>query len=170
MTTNQSTELATRSAVEADAAAIADIYNHHVLHTIVTFEEEAVSTAEMSRRIAELQAQDLPWLVAERGGSVVGYAYGGRWRPRASYRFSTESTVYVAADHVRTGVGAALYGQLLPALRRRGMHVVLGGISLPNAGSVALHERFGFEKVAHFSEVGYKLGRWIDVGYWQLLL
>jgi L-amino acid N-acyltransferase YncA len=167
MTRSGGESLAVRGASAMDAEAIADMYNHHVLHTIVTFEEEVVSASEMVRRIADLQAQRLPWLVAERAGRVVGYAYGGRWRPRASYRFATEVTVYVAADQGRSGVGSALYGELLPALRSVGMHTAIGGISLPNEGSVALHERFGFEKVAHFAEVGYKLDRWVDVGYWQ---
>ncbi len=159
-----------RDAGHADAAAIAEIYNHHVLNTIVTFEEVPVASDEMRGRVEELREQNLPWLVAERGGEVVGYAYGGKWHRRAAYRHSCEVTVYVGAEHVRTGVGVALYGELLPRLKSLGMRTALGGIALPNEGSVALHERFGFAKAAHYSQVGFKLGRWIDVGYWQLML
>lgn len=163
-------ELSVRDARQADAAPISAIYNHHVLNTIVTFEEIAVSNEEMWGRMKELCDLGMPWLVAERGGEIAGYAYGGKWHRRAAYRHSSEVTVYVAADHVRTGVGAALYGALLPRLKAIGMRTAIGGIALPNDASVALHERFGFVKAAHYAEVGFKFGRWIDVGYWQLLL
>lgn len=162
--------LAVRDAERHDAEAVAAIYNHHVLNTIVTFEEVAIASDELWGRIEELCGQGMPWLVAERGGVVVGYAYGGKWHRRAAYRYSSEVTVYVAVEHVRTGVGVALYSELLPRLKSLGMRTALGGIALPNEGSVALHERFGFAKAAHYSQVGFKLGRWIDVGYWQLML
>lgn len=162
--------LTLREAEAADAADIASIYNPYVEATIITFEEEPVSAAEMALRIEAVRSDGLPWLVAERGGRIVGYAYAAQWRGRVAYRFSTEVTVYVARDELRTGVGSRLYGELLPLLRSRGFHVAIGGISLPNDGSVSLHEHLGFEKVAHFKEVGFKLDRWIDVGYWQLLL
>src|SRR5262245_25048171 len=84
-----------RAAVTADAEAVATIYNHYVSHTIVTFEEEEVSALEMSKRIVEIQTAGLPWLIAERSGALVGYAYASTWRPRRSYRFSAEVTVYV---------------------------------------------------------------------------
>jgi phosphinothricin acetyltransferase len=162
--------LTVRDAESADAADIASIYNPYVEDTIITFEEEPVSSVEMASRVEAVHSNGLPWLVAERGGQIVGYAYAAKWRGRIAYRFSTEVTVYVARDQLRTGIGALLYDDLLSLLRSQGYHAAIGGISLPNAGSVALHERFGFEKVAHFREVGFKLDRWIDVGYWQLLL
>jgi phosphinothricin acetyltransferase len=162
--------VAVRGAEPADAADVAAIYNPYVAETIITFEEERVSSVDMALRIESVCSDGLPWLVAERGGRIVGYAYASKWRGRIAYRFSAEATVYVAREEIRTGVGSRLYGKLLPVLRSRGFHLVIGGISLPNDGSVALHERFGFEKVAHFKEVGFKLDRWIDVGYWQLLL
>jgi L-amino acid N-acyltransferase YncA len=159
-----------RPAREGDAEAIARIYNHYVLNTVITFEEEAVSTADMAGRIADVGALGLPWLVAQREGQVVGYAYATRWRRRPAYRYSVESTVYLAHDAIGQGLGTRLYEALLSRLEEQGLHVVIGGIALPNRESVALHEKLGMRQVAHFREVGFKLGRWIDVGYWQGLL
>lgn len=158
-----------RPASPDDAAAIVTIYNHYVATTTITFEECAVSAADMAQRIRDVTAQ-LPWLVYEEAGQVRGYAYATPWRARSAYRFSVESTVYVSPDYLRKGLGSVLNGALLDALRGRGIHVVLGGIALPNAASVALHERMGFEKVAHFKQAGRKFDRWIDVGYWELVL
>ena len=158
-----------RRAAPGDAAAIAAIYNHHVANTIVTFEETPVGDEEMRGRIAQIDASHA-WFVAEVDGLVAGYAYASAWRARAAYRRSVETTVYVGNGYVARGLGTALYDALLRELGRRGFHCAMGGIALPNAGSVALHERMGFAKVAHFREVGWKLGRWIDVGYWQRML
>ena len=154
----------------ADAAAIADIYNHYITDTVVTFEEEAVSAEEIARRLDEVTAASLPWLVAEVDEQVLGYAYGGKWKTRSAYRFSTEVAVYLRQDQVGRGLGTRLFGALLPLLGERGVHAVIGGIALPNPASIALHEKFGLKKVAHFSEVGFKFGRWIDVGYWYRTL
>ena len=159
-----------RPAVQSDADAACRIYDHHVRETHVTFEESPVSVAEMARRIGETTASGFPWLVAEREGRVVGYAHASPWKSRCAYRHSVETTVYVAQDALGCGVGTALYRDLIDRLRVAGMHAVMGGIALPNEASVALHEKMGFRKVAHFHEVGFKLGRRIDVGYWQLLL
>jgi phosphinothricin acetyltransferase len=153
-----------------DADAVARIYEHYVLETIITFEETTVPADEMARRMAEVRASGLPWLVAERDGRVVGYAYAAPWKTRAAYRFSTEVAVYVAPEGRARGVGTRLYATLLPELASRGVHAVMGGIALPNESSVRLHQKFGFQKVAHFEEVGFKMGRWVDVGYWQLVL
>jgi phosphinothricin acetyltransferase len=159
-----------RPVSEGDAEAIARIYNHYVLNTVITFEEEAVSIADMAARIAEVASFGLPWLVAEREGKVVGYAYAIKWRGRPAYRYSVESTVYLAHDAVGQGLGTRLYEAMLSRLEELGLHVVIGGIALPNRESVGLHEKLGMTQVAHFREVGFKLGRWIDVGYWQGLL
>ena len=158
-----------RAARTNDATAIAEIYNHYVRHTVVTFEEVPVAVKEMAQRILDV-SERLPWLVWEDAGAVVGWAYATAWKPRSAYRFSVETTVYVAASHQRRGVGDALYRNLIEDLRARKLHSAVGGIALPNEGSVALHEKLGFKKVAHFAEVGRKLDRWIDVGYWQLIL
>ena len=159
-----------RSAQESDAAAFVGIYNPYVLDTCITFETEAVDTSEMSRRIVETLDSSLPWLVAEVSGRVVGYAYASKWKARNAYRYSAESTVYLDAAHVGKGLGYQLYGALIDAARERALHSVIGGIALPNAASVGLHERLGFKKVAHFEQVGFKKQQWLDVGYWQLLL
>ena len=156
-----------RAAVRSDAAALAEIYNHYVNHTIVTFEEDPVSTDEFTHRISEVWTESFPWLVAEDAGQVVGYAYASKWKSRCAYRYSAEVTVYLAHNHMGRGIGTALYAQLFPLLQAKGIHAVIGGVSLPNEASVALHEKFGMKKVAHFLEVGFKLDRWIDVGYWQ---
>ena len=159
-----------RAVTPADAGAVAAIYNHYVLHTVVTFEEEPVTADEMSRRIDEVRAASLPWFVAERAGAIAGYAYASRWRARSGYRFSSEVTVYLAPEQGRRGIGSVLYAELLSVLRGSGLHAAIGGIALPNDSSVALHEKFGFKKVAHFEQTGFKFNRWIDVGYWQLIL
>ena len=159
-----------RTVTPEDAPSIASLYNHYVLNTAISFETDAVSPNEMASRIREVTAAGLPWLVAEVNDRVVGYAYASKWKGRCAYRFSVESSVYVDAEHTGKGIGSALYDALLDRLRSGKTHVVIGGIALPNEGSVALHERFGFRKVAHFSEVGYKFERWIDVGYWQVTL
>lgn len=156
-----------RDAIADDALAIVDIYNHYVLTTTISFEEQAVTAAEMQQRIADVQHGGLPWLVAEENGALVGYAYATKWRVRHAYRFSVESSVYLAPDVAGKGLGTALYRQLLARLTAGGYHLVIGGIAQPNAASVALHEKMGFEKVAQFREVGFKFGRWIDVGYWE---
>jgi len=157
-----------RDATADDAATIAGIYNHYVETTVISFEEQPVTPQAMRERIIDLQRDGLPWLVAVINGKVAAYAYASKWRVRAAYRFSVESTVYVDQNTLGQGLGTVLYGALLARLRTAGVHLVVGGIALPNDASVALHEKMGFKKVAHFSEVGLKFGRWIDVGYWEL--
>lgn len=159
-----------KEAATGDADAIARIYNHYVAESIVTFEESPVSSADMTQRILEIRDDGLPWLVAELGDGVAGYAYASKWKGRCAYRYATEITVYLGMESQGQGVGSLLYMQLFDKLRQRGMHTVIAGIALPNAASVALHEKMGLEKVAHFREVGRKFDRWIDVGYWQATL
>jgi L-amino acid N-acyltransferase YncA len=163
-------EIIIRAATVADAAPVAGVYNPYVRETAITFEEEEVSVSELARRIGEVESLSLPWLIAERDAKVVGYAYATKWHSRSAYRFSVEIAVYVDANHQRTGVASRLYEQLFPILQARGIRAVMAGISLPNESSVALHEKFGLLKVAHFKEVGFKFDRWIDVGYWQRTL
>lgn len=157
-----------RSATVNDAAAIAAIYNPYVAETTISFEETPVSVEEMAQRI-EATTATLPWYVFEIDGKVVGYAYASPWKTRCSYRLSVETSAYVAQGHAGKGIGSQLYQTLLDDLRGRGVHAIIGGIAQPNPASVALHEHFGFEKVAHFKHVGRKFGQWIDVGYWELL-
>ena len=159
-----------REAASADAAKLADIYNYYVANTVITFEEQAVSAVDMSARIDEVQSQGLPWLVAEQGAHVVGYSYASKWKARSAYRFAVESTVYLKHGLQGRGIGKTLYGALLPILKAKGIHAVIGGAALPNPASVALHENLGFERVATFRQVGFKHGRWVDVAYWQRIL
>jgi L-amino acid N-acyltransferase YncA len=158
-----------RTATVADAAAIADIYNRYVRETVITFEETPVPTDEMARRIADVGAR-YPWLVFEYDGAVVGWAYATEWKTRSAYRFSVETTVYLADSHRGRGTGTALYEALIAELKARKLHTAIGVIALPNPSSVALHEKLGFAKIGHVAEVGRKFDRWVDVGYWQLIL
>jgi L-amino acid N-acyltransferase YncA len=159
-----------RAVLASDAARLVEIYNHYVLNTAISFEELPISAADMAARIDKVLQLNLPWLVAQRDGVLLGYAYAGMWRERHAYRFSVESSVYVAHDAGVRGVGSALYASLFDLLRLAGYHTVLGVIALPNAASIALHEKFGMRQVAHFKEVGFKFGRWHDVGNWQVQL
>ncbi|MEM7016642.1 MAG: arsinothricin resistance N-acetyltransferase ArsN1 family B [Pseudomonadota bacterium] len=152
-----------------DAGAICEIYNPYIEHTVISFEEETVSTEEMISRIQQVKSADLPWLVCVEDEKLMGYAYASRWKTREAYRFTAESTIYLADSAQGRGIGKKLYEALFDQLRMQGYHAVIGVIALPNDASVALHERMGFEKAAHFKEVGLKFGKWIDVGYWELL-
>jgi L-amino acid N-acyltransferase YncA len=167
---NKSIEMKIREAVSSDAEAIAEIYNHYVRQTIITFEENYVPPTELIKRIQQIQSIRLPWLIAESNDKILGYACAGKWKERAAYRFSVETTVYVQPNCLKEGIGSGLYNRLMDALKAKGYHAAMGGIALPNKASVGLHEKLGFKKVAHFTEVGYKFDRWIDVGYWQRIL
>lgn len=155
-----------RSAQVEDAEAIRAIYAPIVETTTISLEEVAPDLEEMARRIAAI-SKDYPFLVAEREGGVIGYAYASQHRTRSAYRTSVDVAVYAHQSARGQGVGRALYDQLLPQAARRGYHAAFAGIALPNHASVALHEAVGFEPVGTYREVGYKLGRWLDVGWWQ---
>ena len=129
-----------------------------------------VPAEQMATRIAAVKADGLPWLVAEQCGVILGFAYASKWRERSAYRYSVETTVYVAPGSEGRGFASALYSALFERLAEVGVHAVMAGIALPNARSVALHEKFGMSQVAHFREVGFKFGQWIDVGYWEGLV
>lgn len=160
-----------RDAKPSDAESIAAIYNHYILNTAVTFEEAEISAAEAQSRIHEAQDQSLPYIIREdKAGSVMGYAYASKWKGRCAYRYSVEVSVYLHPDKTGRGTGTQLYAELLERLTELEYHAVIGGISLPNPASIALHEKFGMKKVAQFSEIGFKFGKWVDVGYWQGLL
>lgn len=152
-----------------DAPQVCGIYNHYVRSSIATFEETPVADTEMASRIAAATEQ-LPWLVAEIDGSIAGYAYAAWWKPRSAYRFTVETSIYLHPDQARRGLGFELYQALVGELAERGLHCLIGGISLPNAASIALHEKLGFEYMGSLREVGRKFERWIDVGYWVLTL
>jgi phosphinothricin acetyltransferase len=151
-----------------DAGSICTIYNYFIEHTAITFEEEILAPDQMRERIVET-TKSYPWFVCEVDGKLLGYAYGRKWRERSAYRHSVEVTFYLDPSAVGKGIGTELLDALLSELRKREFHCVIGGVALPNPASVALLEKFGLRQVAHFKEVGYKLGRWIDVGYWQIV-
>lgn len=150
-----------------DAAACAAIYAPYVEASATSFEERAPSAEEIAARIEQSSATH-PWLVAERGGEVLGYAYACQHRMRPAYRWAADVSVYVAGARRGQGVGRSLYEALFERLRRQGLRMACAGITLPNEASVALHERFGFVPVGVFGRIGWKEGAWRDVGWWQL--
>ncbi|WP_191992979.1 GNAT family N-acetyltransferase [Sphingomonas parva] len=158
-----------RAATARDAAAIARIYAPYVDGSIVTFEEVAPNAAEMAPRI-ESGGDLYPWLVAEEAGEIAGYASAAAFRTRTAYRFAVETSVYVRQGVERRGIGSALYRPLIGTLEAQGFTQAIAAISLPNPSSVKLHERFGFAPAGVYRQVGWKLGRWIDVGLWQRML
>ncbi|MEM9303904.1 MAG: N-acetyltransferase family protein [Pseudomonadota bacterium] len=158
-----------RPALPDDAAAIAEIYNRYVLESTATFELETVGGDAIAARMAASPA-GLGWLVvADPAGGVIGYASVAPWKPRGAYRQTVETSVYLHADAQGRGVAKAVYARLLDEVWSQGYHAALAGIALPNAPSVGLHERLGFLPAGVLREVGFKFGRWIDVGYWQAL-
>ena len=159
-------DISIRRAVSADAAAIAAIYNGYVETTIISFETEPVSVGEMAQRIADRLTR-YDWLVAEHEGRLIGYAYYGQFRTRAAYDHVVESTVYIAEDAIRLGVGRRLYAELLNSAQNKGFREIIGVIALPNDASEQLHERMGFTLVGRLPKVGHKFGRYIDVSFWQ---
>lgn len=150
-----------------DATGVCEIYNWFIVHSTATFEETCITVDEMQRRMDIVASVGLPWWVARRGSQILGYAYANRWKERSGYRFSVETTVYLAHDQAGNGLGSRLYTKLFEELKQQGYRTAIGGIALPNPASVALHEKMGMHKVAHFESVGFKHDRWIDVGYWQ---
>ncbi|WP_233498409.1 GNAT family N-acetyltransferase [Blastococcus sp. TF02A-26] len=155
-----------RDAVPADAARCAEVYAPYVTGGAVSFELEPPSAADMAERIARAQVAHA-WLVAERDGRVVGYAYGGEWMSRAAYRWSCVVSVYLEPGLRRTGAGRALYEELFARLAGRGYRMALAGITLPNPASDGLHRALGFEPVGTFRQVGFKDGGWHDVAWSQ---
>jgi phosphinothricin acetyltransferase len=155
-----------RLATEDDAEAVLEIYGPVVRDTAISFEFEPPSVADMRERI-RATLRSTPWLVAERDERLAGYAYAGPFRARPAYQWTTETTVYVAPSAHGRGVGTALYRALLAALHAAGYRSAIGGITLPNAASVALHERLGFRPVGVVKAAGFKFGRWHDIGFWQ---
>ena len=158
-----------RIASEADADAIAAIYAPYVRDTVISFELEPPTREEMQRRIANTLAT-LPWLVIEREGQVLAYAYAGLHRTRWAYQWAVDVSVYVDSQAHRRGYGRRLYQALFNILRAQGYYTAYAGITLPNEASVGLHEAMGFRPIGVYHNVGYKMGRWWDVGWWGLPL
>jgi len=158
-----------RLVVEQDANQVAAIYAPFCEQTAVSFENTAPRPEVMAQRIRSLTAQ-FPWLVLEDSGRIAGYAYASPHRERAAYGWSVDVTVYIAAESRRKGVGRALYTALLPVLALQGYYKAFAGVTLPNPASVGLHEAVGFVPVGVYRGVGYKLGAWHDVAWYQRAL
>jgi L-amino acid N-acyltransferase YncA len=154
-----------RPADAADAGGIADVYRPYVTDSVASFETVAPDAGDLARR--RLAAPRLPWFVACRDGAVVGYAYAGRHRSRAAYRWSVDCSVYLTAGERGAGTGRALYAQLLPELAALGHVTAFAGIALPNPASVGLHTAVGFTPVGVYRAAGFKSGRWHDVAWFQ---
>ncbi|SFD65681.1 GNAT family N-acetyltransferase [Pseudoalteromonas denitrificans] len=154
-----------------DIDSIVHIYNHYINNSIVTFETQSITAEQMKERIDSINKDGLPWLIAEDdGNNIIGYAYASKWKGRCAYKHSVEITVYLNNKTTEKGWGSKLYAGLFKALKNRNIHTAIGGIALPNPASIALHEKFGMKKAAHFEQVGQKFDKWIDVGYWQCIL
>jgi len=159
-----------RMATAADAADVAAIYAPYVTDVATSFEVEPPAAPEMARRMETVLAF-APWLVyADEHGELIGYAYASPHHERVAYQWSVNVAVYIRAGHHRRGIGRALYEALFPLLRLQGFYAAIAGVTLPNAGSVGLHEALGFRPVGVYRSVGWKLGAWHDVGWWQLAL
>lgn len=153
----------------SDAKAIVDIYNYYILNTNITFEEKQLTVDDMEERIIEKTAKH-PWIVYERNGQVIGYAYLSGWHSRSAYRYSNEASIYLDRNEKGHGIGKELFSKLLEISKGYGVHTIVSGITIPNKESISLHEKFGFKKIADFEEIGFKNNKWLNVGYWQKLL
>ncbi|OBQ55359.1 N-acetyltransferase [Tamlana sp. s12] len=152
-----------------DIQALLDIYNYYVLNSVATFDIDALTLDDFQHKIDGIK-KDYPFLVYEENNEILGYAYGSRFRPKPAYSHVVESTVYVKHGAHGKQIGTKLYADLLKRLKQNNFHTVLGVLTIPNDASVKLHEHFGFEKVAHLNEVGFKFDTWQHVGIWQLKL
>ncbi len=158
-----------RLAKPTDAAAILDIYAPYIKTTSLTFETEVPTITDFNNRIKSY-LENWPWLVYEENGIVVGYAYASRYRERVAYQWGVECSVYIHDDFQRKGLASALYRKLFAILKAQGFTTVYAVVNLPNDPSVILHEKMGFRYFATYENVGYKLGKWKNVGWWQLQL
>lgn len=154
---------------EKHALQLCKIYNHYVRETVVTFDLEEKDEQFFKDEISN-NAKVLPYMVAVHGDVVMGFAFSKPWKNRMAYKNTVESSIYMSPEYTSKGIGYHLYLNLIDQLRNKKIHSIIAGVSLPNVTSVRLHEKVGFHKVAHFREVGYKFDKWIDVGYWELLL
>lgn len=158
-----------RLATSKDAAAILNIYAPYIQHTSLTFEQDVPPLKDFENRITDY-LKSWPWLICEIDGILAGYAYASRYRERICYQWSVECSVYIHDNYQQTGIANALYEGLMEILKRQGYVNVYAVINLPNPKSVSFHERFGFKWFATFDHVGYKLGEWKNVGWWQIML
>ena len=159
-----------RCASVDDASAILEIYNWYVVNTTITFETDIITKEDMRQRISEkLTTHD--WLIGEVNNKIIGYTYYSTFRPRAAYKHTIESTIYLSQASIGKGYGKVygkvLYGRLIESIKGHGFREVIGVIALPNPGSICLHEKMGFVKIGVLRDVGYKFGKYIDIGLRQ---
>ncbi len=151
-----------------DAKSLADIYNHYVINTIITFDRKPKTVQEFEEKINEITSK-FPFFIFEENNEILGYTYGSVWRKKPSYQNTVETTIYLKNGVQGNGIGSQLYNHLIDTLKSKNYHTLIGVMTLPNDASVKLHEKLGFKKVAHFHEVGRKFDQWHDVGFWQLI-
>ncbi len=159
-----------RKAKISDAESIVNIYNYYIKETTVTFEIDELTTEDMAERIKKTFDSGYPFIVYEEEGKVIGYAYVRKWRERASYKNTLETSVYVDKDMKKNGIGKELYKVLIKECEKIGAHVLIGVLSETNSTSKKFHENIGFEKTGHFKEVANKFNKFIDVEFWSLML
>ena len=152
-----------------DAEAICNIYNHYVLNSTSTFEVEPITVTNMEKRIKQYTGKN-PWLVYQEDNKILGYAYANEWKSRVAYKHTKEVSIYITSSSGTKGIGTALYKTLIETIKKSSCHALVAIITLPNDPSTKFHEKFGFKKVAHLTEVGNKFNQWLDVGYWELIL
>ncbi len=169
MNTSPQLPIDIRPAVATDAPAIVDIYNHFVRSSVVSFEEQVVTADTMLQRMGLHDERSWPWVVANNTATneLLGYAYASTWRARSAYRHTAEISVYTRPESAGAGIGTKLYAALFNALQNHSIRMLVATVALPNDASIALHEKFGLEKVAHYPQVGFKFDRWVDIGVWQ---
>jgi phosphinothricin acetyltransferase len=163
-------DLVIRPYTPADIPAVTRIYAHYVRDTVITFETEVPSEAEMASRFATIVGKGHPLLIAEQDGKVIGYAYASTYRPREAYRFTCEDSIYLAPDAVGKGLGSILLGRLIEASRKAGLKQMLAVITAERANSIRLHEKHGFRLIGRYEALGYKFDRWLDIVHMQRAL
>ena len=158
---------AIRDVNDGDAEAIAAIYAHHVLHGTASYEVDPPTVADTLAKIRRVTASGWPFLVAEEGGDLAGYAYATQFRDRAAYRFTAEDSIYVHSERMGRGIGSALLEALMESCSARGFRMIIAVIGGAEPASIALHSKSGFREVGRLEKVGFKFGRWLDSLYMQ---
>ena len=158
-----------RSIKLSDCKSITDIYNYYIETTTITFEEIPITVSEMQNRVNGIH-ELFPYLVYEENEEILGFAYVGTFHSRCAYRFTLENSIYLRNGYQGKGIGKALMNELLNEVKKRDTHSIIAVIALPNERSINLHEVFGFKNIGVLKEVGRKFDKWIDVGYWELIL
>ena len=152
-----------------DTKEITDIYNEYVLHSVATFETEPLHEKEMQRRISQISSV-YPYLIYELDNKIAGYCYAHAWKERDAYKYTLETTVYLAPRYTGRGIGKQLMQRLIEECRKRGYRALVACITEGNEASNSLHRKLGFRQVSHFEKVGLKFNRWLDVLDYELLL